>query len=272
MAIGENTIASRTRPVRRCCTPPAVAILLRVGGNAREPGRSTASRVLALLGAFTPMRITLSLTNLAHGAGLPVATTHRLAGELVAWGALDRLPDGRYQIGMRLWRTGALAPGSRDLPTVAQRFMGDLHEATGQTVELAVPHGPGARIIDTVTGRHAASGRATAGGHLPLRTTAVGQVILSFSGSVGGRGDLARIRRDHVAYAAEEVAAPVFGRKPRRRNRPRGARRHRHAGLRHGGPDIGAGHHAHPHRRRLGAWVSIASVSVVGSLIGCGCG
>ena len=168
--------------------------------------------MLALLGAFTPMRFTLSLTDLARTAGLPVATTHRLAGELVAWGALERLPDGTYQIGIRLWRLGALAPGSRGLPTVAQRFMGDLHEATRQTVELAVPDGAGARIIDTVTGRHAASGRAAAGAHLPLRTTAVGQVILAFSGSVGGRGDLAGIRRDHVAYAAEEVAAPVFGR------------------------------------------------------------
>jgi DNA-binding IclR family transcriptional regulator len=212
MAIPENTIATGTRPVRRCCTPPAVAILLCVGGNAREQGRSTTSRVLALLGAFTPMRITLSLTDLARSAGLPVATAHRLAGELVAWGALERLPDGTYQIGMRLWRLGALAPGSRDLPMVAQRFMGDLHEATRQTVELAVPDGPGARIIDTVTGRHAASGRAATGGHLPLRTTAVGQVILAFSGSAATPGELARIRRDHVAYAAEEVAAPVFGR------------------------------------------------------------
>jgi DNA-binding IclR family transcriptional regulator len=210
MAIPENTIATGTRPVRRCCTPPAVAILLCVGGNAREQGRSTTSRVLALLGAFTPMRITLSLTDLARNAGLPVATTHRLAGELVAWGALERLPDGTYQVGMRLWRLGALAPGSRDLPTVAQRFMGDLHEATRQTVELAVPDGPGARIIDTVTGHRAASSRAATGGHLPLRTTAVGQVILAFSGSVT-TDDLAQIRRDHVAYAAG-VAAPVFGR------------------------------------------------------------
>src|SRR5919112_4312089 len=178
MAIPENTIASGSRPVRRCCTPPAVAILLCVGGNAREQGRSTTSRVLALLGAFTPMRITLSLTDLARTAGLPVATAHRLSGELVAWGALERLPDGTYQIGMQLWRLGALAPGSRDLPTVAQRFMGDLHEATRQTVELAVPDGPGARIIATVTRRHAAGGRATTGGPLPPRAAGRGPGVM----------------------------------------------------------------------------------------------
>jgi DNA-binding IclR family transcriptional regulator len=45
------------------------------------------SRAPALLGAFDEQHRRLGLTDLAARAGLPAATAHRLAGELVAWGA-----------------------------------------------------------------------------------------------------------------------------------------------------------------------------------------
>ena len=200
-----------------------------MGGNARERGRSTTSRVLALLGAFTPMHATLSLSDLAKGAGLPVATTYRLAGELVAWGALERQPDGTYQIGMRLWRLGALAPGSRDLESVARRFMGDLYEATRENVVLAVPDGIRARCIEVITGRRSDATEIGVGDLLPLQTTAAGKVILAFSPPAllaavleDGpevptlRRHLDEARRNQVAYTLDErassVAAPVFGR------------------------------------------------------------
>jgi DNA-binding IclR family transcriptional regulator len=188
--------------------------------------------VLALLGAFTPMRVTLSLTDLAKDAGLPVATTYRLAGELVTWGALERLPDGGYQIGMRLWRLGALAPGSRDLESVARRFMGDLHEATRENVVLAVPDGLRARCISAIIGRRSGTTAAGVGDLLPLRTTAVGKVILAFSApallaavlengpeATAVQRHLDEVRRNQVAYVLDEpasgassVAAPIFGR------------------------------------------------------------
>ena len=59
---------------------------------------------------------------------------HRLARELADWGALERLPDGRYQIGMRLWHTGVLAPGHRDLHSLALPSMEDLYEATHEVM------------------------------------------------------------------------------------------------------------------------------------------
>ncbi|HEY0804094.1 MAG TPA: helix-turn-helix domain-containing protein, partial [Pseudonocardiaceae bacterium] len=90
-----------------------------MGGNTREAGRSTASRVLALFSAFSSVCPVLALSELAKASGLPMATTHRLAGELVQWGALERRSDGRYQIGLRLWHTGTLAPAHRDLRSVA---------------------------------------------------------------------------------------------------------------------------------------------------------
>ncbi|RJQ90023.1 helix-turn-helix domain-containing protein [Amycolatopsis panacis] len=82
-----------------------------MGGNTREPSRSAADRLLSLLAAFSSARPTLTLSELAEAGALPVSTAHRLATVLTEWGALERRSDGRFQIGMRLWYVGALAPG-----------------------------------------------------------------------------------------------------------------------------------------------------------------
>ncbi|MBC8093140.1 MAG: helix-turn-helix domain-containing protein, partial [Pseudonocardia sp.] len=73
--------------------------------------RSTVTaRVLGVLDAFDAAHPTLTLTELARRADLPLSTAHRLVGELLAWGALERSADGRHRIGLRLWEVGSLAP------------------------------------------------------------------------------------------------------------------------------------------------------------------
>ena len=99
------------------------------------------SRVLALLGAFDEHRPRLTLTELAEAAGLPVSTAHRLIGELGAWDALERGPDGRYVVGRRLWQVGTLAPVARELRQARCPAMQDLYEATHENVQLAVREG-----------------------------------------------------------------------------------------------------------------------------------
>ncbi|ROO87340.1 IclR-like helix-turn-helix domain-containing protein [Actinocorallia herbida] len=69
-----------------------------------EP-RTAASRLLDVLGAFGVEHAELSLTEIARRARLPLPTAHRLAAALVAWGALERGADGRYRVGLRLWRS-----------------------------------------------------------------------------------------------------------------------------------------------------------------------
>jgi DNA-binding IclR family transcriptional regulator len=63
---------------------------------------SVTSRALALLGAFDGEHRNLSLTDLARRAGIPLATAHRLVGELHRWGALAREPGGDYVIVARV--------------------------------------------------------------------------------------------------------------------------------------------------------------------------
>lgn len=62
-----------------------------MAGNSASSGVSVTSRVLALLGAFDNAHRSLTLSQLARRADLPLATAHRLVAELVAWGALVRV-------------------------------------------------------------------------------------------------------------------------------------------------------------------------------------
>ncbi|MCP3805085.1 IclR family transcriptional regulator [Allokutzneria sp. A3M-2-11 16] len=209
-----------------------------MSGNARESGRSTTSRVLALLAAFSRRRPELTLTELAALSGLPPATTHRLAAELLDWGALERAADGRFQVGLRLWEIGALTPAHRELRSAAIPFMEDLYEATHENVQLAVRDGLEVLFVDKISGDSSVVTLTDVGGRAPLHATAVGKIILAFSepelfAEVAGRElprstphtitlpsvlaqALRAARRDQVAYSLEErslgassVAAPV---------------------------------------------------------------
>ncbi len=150
-----------------------------MAGNASRSGLSVTSRALAVLGAFDARHRRLTLTAIAGRAGLPVATAHRLVGELVEWGALARTPSGEYVIGRRLWDVGLLAPVHTGLREVASPYLHDLYGATLATVHLAVRDGLQALYVDRLSGHASVPVVSTIGSRLPLHATGVGKVLLA---------------------------------------------------------------------------------------------
>ena len=142
---------------------------------------SVASRVLAVLGAFGAEHRHLSLTQLSRRAGLPLATAHRLVGELAAWGALERDAGGRYRIGLRLWEVGSLAPRGLGLREAALPFLEDLYEATHENVQLAVLDGIEVVYLERIAGRTSVGVRTRVGGRWPAHSTGVGLVLLAYA-------------------------------------------------------------------------------------------
>jgi DNA-binding IclR family transcriptional regulator len=212
-----------------------------LAGNSKQPGRSVSNRLLTVLGAFDVDRPTLSLTDISSITGLPLSTTRRLLKELTDWGALQRQPDQRYRIGLRLWQLGSLAPQQRDLRDSTLPFMQDLYEATHENVQLVVRDGYQALCIEKISATRAVPTKTEIGGQLPLHATAVGKVLLAFSPpailEAAARGGLRRMtpftivepgrlvrtlqeaRHEGVAFSREEmtlgaisVASPVLGR------------------------------------------------------------
>ena len=153
---------------------------------------SVTARALALLGAFDPDHRGLTLSEMARRAGLPLATAHRLVGELCAWGALDRQPGGEYVVGRRLWDLGLLAPVQSGLRQAASPFLHDLYGTTLATVHLAVRDAAEVLYIDRLAGHVSVPVVSRIGTRLPMHATGVGKVLL--------------------AYAPDDVVADVLGR------------------------------------------------------------
>jgi DNA-binding IclR family transcriptional regulator len=154
-----------------------------VAGNSSAPGATVASRLLSMVGAFDERHRSLTLSELADRAGLPLATTHRLATDLVTGGALQRRPDGRYVIGRLLWSAGLLAPVEGRLRHVAEPFLHDVYAATLATVHLAVRDGDQVLYVERMMGRASVPIVSTAGSRLPMHCTGVGKVLLAHAPS-----------------------------------------------------------------------------------------
>ena len=145
-------------------------------------GQPVVVRALSLLGQFTEQRRALNLSELSRLAGLAPATTLRLARHLTEWGALEKLEDGRYVVGVRLWEIASLSPRGHGVRQIALPYLEDLYEVTRHHVLLAVREGSDAVLIDRLSSRTATEVAYRVGGRLPLRTTAVGQVLLAHAG------------------------------------------------------------------------------------------
>jgi len=205
---------------------------------ADEPRRNVVRRLLSVLATFDPATPTQSLTEIAARTELPLPTAHRFLAELTTGGWLERLPDGRYRVGARMWKLGALAPGYRNLRELALPYMQDLQHATRENVQLAVLDGRTALCVENVKGGRSTEAKARIGGRLPLHATGVGKVLLAAAGTelltvLAEKGlrrftrytiiepgrlasALETVRDEEMAYSREEmtlgacsVAAPV---------------------------------------------------------------
>ena len=142
-----------------------------------EPGRTVTSKVMAIFAAFEDAPASLSLSQIAAAADVPLPTAHRLVGELVQWGALEKESSGRYTIGMRLWEVAQLA--GRQLRETARPFLQDLFSLTQETSHLAVREGGEVLYVDRVYSSKRVPRASRVGGRLPLHATAVGKVLLA---------------------------------------------------------------------------------------------
>jgi len=152
-----------------------------VRGRRPRQGDPVVDRAFALLSAFDAGHRSLSLGELSRRAGIPPSSALRLAGRLVAWGALERDPKGRFAIGLRLWEVGSLAPRGQELRQVALPYLRDLEEVTRQHVLLAVRDGGDALLVERLSSHHAMPVLYRVGGRLPLHSTGVGLVLLAFA-------------------------------------------------------------------------------------------
>ncbi|MGW6061853.1 IclR family transcriptional regulator [Streptomyces sp. NPDC055189] len=156
------------------------------GGAPKSRRRGSASgtgpvlgRALQILGAFSAKCPEMTLSELSRRSGLPVSTVHRMLGELLTWGALERGDNGRYRVGLRLWEVASLAPRGQGLRESALPFLEDLSHVTRENVQLAVREGTEVVFVERIAGSGAVPVLTRVGGRFALTATGVGLVLLA---------------------------------------------------------------------------------------------
>lgn len=148
-------------------------------GRPEADPNSVLGRSVALLGAFRPGDDALALAEIHRRTGMPKPTAHRLLGQLVAWGLLERDDDGGYRLGMRLFELGQLVPGQHGIEERVTPVVSRLHASTGLTVHLAVLDRTEVVYLHKLDGPDAPPLISRVGGRVPAHATAVGKAVLA---------------------------------------------------------------------------------------------
>lgn len=157
-----------------------------------------------------------SIGELSEGSGLPKSTTSRLVSALERQGLVQRLGDrGRLRPGPVLLRY-ASRDGSQTLVELAQPSLRRLADASGETINLAVPGPDGVEHLAQEDTAHYVGVTDWVGRRVPFELAANGKCFLTFggagcaqSGEIRARGYATSI--DELEVGLTALAAPVLG-------------------------------------------------------------
>jgi DNA-binding IclR family transcriptional regulator len=155
-------------------------------------GESVLSRALRIVEVFSPAEPVLPVTEIARRSGLHVATASRLIAELVGHGLLERTPDRRVRIGVRMWELGWRASPRLGLRDAAMPFLEDLHAVVGHHAQLGVLDGHDVLFIERLSARDAVINYSRIAGRLGLPHSSSGLVLLAHAPLEVQEADLAR--------------------------------------------------------------------------------
>lgn len=147
----------------------------------------------------------IGLSELARRVGVTKSTMHRTCGVLVARGVLERAPNGKYRLGVRLLEYGQLVTTRSALRTQALPLLVDLRNAIGETVQLGVPSSGGDVLyIERVEGLGALRFTTEASRRGPVHRSSAGKAIAAFRPEVAA----ARIKAGMKPFTGHTIVIP----------------------------------------------------------------
>ncbi|TFD86982.1 IclR family transcriptional regulator [Cryobacterium lactosi] len=167
-----------------------------------KTGDSLVSRVATILDAFDTHRSSMTLSALSRRVGIPLASTHRLVGQLVDERLLERADNGELRLGRRLWELASRGSQTTDLRQVALPFLEDLHAVVQQHTTLGVLDGDDVLYVERLTAHGSAVNITQIAGRLPVDACSSGLVLLAHAPAEVQDEMLARTR---VRYTHETV-------------------------------------------------------------------
>lgn len=145
-------------------------------------GDSVTDRLVRVLETFTPSRTVQTAAEIGRRSGLPRSTAHRMVGELVEAGLLERDDDRRIRIGMRLWELATRSSQALRLRQAAMPAMERVQARVREHTQLAVLEQDEALFLERLSGPTSGSNITRIAGRLPLHASSSGLVLLAFGG------------------------------------------------------------------------------------------
>jgi DNA-binding IclR family transcriptional regulator len=213
------------------------AVGLERDGDRSRPGTTAVDRGADLLLRVLESEQPVALTELASAAGIPKSTASRLLSALERRGLIEQDGErGRLRPGPAILRVAERSMLERNVVELARQSLDALAQASGETVNLAVPARHGVEHVAQVDSRHFLGTGQWLGRLVDYHCTAVGKVFMAFGRAtiptqplrrhapatvtdpLRLRAELDAIRRTDCATAVDElepglaaVAAPVRG-------------------------------------------------------------
>jgi DNA-binding IclR family transcriptional regulator len=180
-----------------------------------EGGVSSVDRALSILGVFRAGDIALSLHDIAERTGLYKSTILRLIATLERHHCIQRLHDGRYQLGSMLLHWGGLYQSSLRLEDHVMPVLRALVAQTGEGASFFTREGDVRVCLFRVDSSHSIRDHVRAGDLLPLDKGAAGRVFLMFDPLLPSSRKAARtlplVTSGEREADIAAVAVPVFG-------------------------------------------------------------
>jgi IclR family acetate operon transcriptional repressor len=202
-----------------------------------RPGTTAVDRGAELLVRVLESEQPVALTELASASGIPKSTASRLLSALERQGLVEQDGErGRLRPGPAILRVAERSLLERSVVELARPSLDALGEATGETVNLAVPARDGVEHLAQVDGRHFLGAGQWLGRLTDYHCTAVGKVFMAFGRATmpartpakltehtitdpeALQAQLEVVRREEFATAIDEleaglaaIAAPVRG-------------------------------------------------------------
>jgi DNA-binding IclR family transcriptional regulator len=149
--------------------------------NSRS-GDSGTDRLVRVLETFTTTRTTQTASEIGWRAGLPPSTAHRIVGDLVTAGLLERDDDRRVRVGLRLWELTTRSSHALKLRQAAMPFMERVQDRVQEHTQLVVLEHDEALCVERLSAPGSGENITKIAGRLPLHAASSGLVLLAFAG------------------------------------------------------------------------------------------
>lgn len=144
-----------------------------------KSGESMIERVVRILDTFSADRTVQTASEIGERAELPTSTAHRLVGELIDAGLLERDDEHRVRLGMRLWELALRGSTALRLRQAALPHMEQVQLEIREHTQLAVLEQDEALFLERLSHPEAGANITRVAGRLPLHASSSGLVLLA---------------------------------------------------------------------------------------------